>query len=340
MSSVPELSAVVLAFGAEPTLERCVEALQATRGIDIEIVVVDNGCDPARIEAIRSRAGVVVLGPPRNRGFAGGCNHGVEQSTGAIVALINSDAFVEPDALATLAQVARRPDVGIASASLRLAATPELMNSAGNPVHFTGLTWSGAFGEPATAHPVERDITSATGAALAMRRSNWEALGGFDDQFFAYLEDTDLSLRSWLTGQRVVYVPDSIVHHEYEFGRNQLKFYLLERNRLLLLATAYSGRALILLAPALLLFELAMVAQAAGGGWLGQKAKGWVWLARNGAHIRARRRMVRGSRTVADAEWMNHLCGRIEPANVTPPRGMQLLNAVLGTYWRIVRPLL
>ncbi len=66
--------------------------------------------------------------------------------------------------------MAARPEVGIASASIRLADDPDLLNSAGNPVHFLGFCWSGAFGEPAANYPVEAEVLSAAGTAMALRR--------------------------------------------------------------------------------------------------------------------------------------------------------------------------
>ncbi|MCB0879226.1 MAG: glycosyltransferase [Thermoleophilia bacterium] len=330
------VAVVVLAWGKEPTLERCVESIRDSRGIDLELVVVDNGADPVVIDRIID-LGVDVLGPPINRGFTGGCNFGVAQTTAPVVALVNSDAFVEPDALAELAEVAVREDVGIASASLRLAQSPETLNSAGNPIHFSGLTWSGSFGEPAANHPNEAEIPSATGAALAMRREVWDLLGGFDDAMFAYLEDTDLSIRCWQAGLAVRFVPSAIVLHDYEFGRNELKFYLLERNRLILILTLYERRTLLLLAPGLLLVELAMTAQSIVGRWFGAKVRGWWWMVTHMGHVKARRRTAASTRQVHDGEWMNRVVGRIEPDNVARPPGMALLNALLDGWWKLAR---
>jgi GT2 family glycosyltransferase len=331
-----EASVIVLAWGEEATLVRCVDSILASRGVAVEAVVVDNGAAPDVMDEVRARD-VHVLGPPTNRGFTGGCNAGVAASTGDVVVLVNSDAFVEPDAIATLVERARCPEVGIASASLRLADAPDLMNSAGNPVHYSGVTWAGAFGEPAADHVVERDVASATGAAMALRRDTWERLGGFDEAMFAYLEDTDLSIRCWQSGLAVRYVPGAVVRHEYEFGKHATKFYLLERNRLLLLACDYELRTLAALLPGLLLVELAMTVQALAGGWLRQKLRGWWWLLTHLGHVRERRRFVGATRRVHDGSWMAHASSRIVPANVDQPPGLGVLNALLNAWWHVAR---
>ena len=77
---------------------------------------------------------------------------------------------------------------------------------------------------------------------------------------FAYLEDTELSLRCWQRGLKVMFVPDAVVLHDYEFSRNPSKLGLLERNRLIMLLTLYERHTLAVLAPALLAVEIATLA--------------------------------------------------------------------------------
>ena len=93
-------SAIVLAHGAEPTLAQCVAALVADGATDI--VVVDNDAAPGPVEAVRSMAGVRVLAPGRNLGFAGGCNYAASHATGDVLVFVNSDAEVRPGALDAL----------------------------------------------------------------------------------------------------------------------------------------------------------------------------------------------------------------------------------------------
>lgn len=328
------VTAVVLAYGDEPWVERCVMALLASEGVEVDVVLVDNGCTTGAPDRLRGTTGVLVVTPAENLGFAGGCNAGAVHATGELLALVNADALVDPPALARLAAVAQRPDVGIASGSIRLADDPERMNSAGNPVHFSGLSWAGAFGEPASEHSVEAEVASASGAGLVLRRDLWEGLGGFAPEYFAYLEDTELSLRVWQRGLRVVFVPDAVVVHRYEFSRNDLKNHLLERNRLLVLLTVLERRTLLALAPALLLVEVALLVTAVVQGWARAKLRGYVWLVRERRFVRARRARLQAERTVPDTELLRLLTGRLTMANVAAPPGTGLLDVVLAAWWR------
>jgi GT2 family glycosyltransferase len=334
---VTTVTAVIVSFGAQPWIERCVDAVLASTGVDVDVVIVDNGDTSGAIKKLAGRCRVGVLSPGRNTGFAAGCNAGVAAASGEVVALINPDVIVEPDALASLAAVASEPVVGLATSSVRLADAPALMNSAGNPVHYLGLAWAGGHGETADRYDKRRTVASASGACCAMRRSLWMSLGGFETAYFAYHEDVEMSLRCWQRGLEVVYVPDAVAVHHYEFARNKLKSELLERNRWLTLLTVYSSRTLWLLAPALAGMELAVLADAAVRGWLPAKVAGYRWLLRNRALVSRRRAQLQAERSRPDRDLVPVLAARFEPTNVDAPPGLPMLNAVLAAYWAVVR---
>ncbi|MBA3799873.1 MAG: glycosyltransferase family 2 protein [Geodermatophilaceae bacterium] len=335
----------MLGFGAEPYLVSAVSAVLASRTragqqLDLEVVVVDNGTDSEVIAAVAGLPRVRVLDPGINTGFTGGCNLGVAQSRGTMVALVNSDAVVSAHALAALTEVASESGVGIATGSIRLADEPDTMNSAGNPLHLTGLVWAGAHGQPASQYGQRRRVACASGAALVLRRHLWEELGGLTPEYFAYHEDTEVSLRCWQRGLQVVYVPDALVSHHYEFSRNPTKLYLLERNRLILVATTYSGLLLFLLAPLLIGFEIAVAIAALTGGWWAQKWAGWRWMLSHLGWIRSRRRQLQSERTVADRDLAGLFTARVDPSNVAVPAIMAALNPLVAGYWSLVRRLL
>lgn len=332
------VSAVVLAWLDEPWLERCVEALLASTGVDVEVVLVDNGCTTDAVEKLAARPGVVVVGPGRNLGFAGGCNAGAAAASGEVVALVNADAIAEPGALAALAAVVREDGVGIATGSIRLAGDPDRLNTAGNPLHYLGLVWAGRFGEPP--RTVREEVPLASGAGCALRKDLWDDLGGFADEYFAYHEDAELSWRCRRRGLSVVHVPEAVIAHRYEFSRTAAKQYLLERNRWLFLLTLHQARTLVLLAPALLAFEVAIAALAAVQGWLPAKARGWVWLVRHAGWVRARRRELARERTVPDRELSRWITGRFDPANLPLPKGARFATAAFAGYWSLARRLL
>jgi GT2 family glycosyltransferase len=304
-------------------------------------VLVDNGsARPDVVSRWEARPGVTVLRPGRNLGYAGGCNAGARAASGDTLVFVNSDAIVQPGAIDAIAAAVAPPGVGLACASIRLADRPELLNSAGNPFHYLGVVWAGHLGEPAADHAQGGDVATVTGATFAVRRAVWLALGGFEESWFAYHEDSDLSLRAWQQGWRVRFEPASVVHHHYEFTRHARKSYLLERNRLLNLLTLYQLRTLLVLLPMLALFELLMLLLAARQRWLREKLLGYAWIVRHAGDVARRRRRVQRARVRDDRDLAPMWASRLVLASIEQPPGLGPLNALLAAYWRVARRLI
>lgn len=333
----PRVTAVVLAYGDEPVLEESISAIVDSIDVDADVVLVDNGCTSDVVERMRRRRRVTVIDPGRNTGYAAGCNLGASHATGDYLAFINGDAVVERSALRALVEVLTDDSIALASASLRLYGDRETMNSAGNPVHFTGLSWAGGLGEPASAHSRSTEIASATGAAVAVRADRFRSLHGFCELMFAYCEDAELSLRCWQRGWRVVYVPEAVVAHRYEFTRNPAKLYLLERNRLILVLTLFERRTLLRLLPPLILLEVLILAVSLKQGWAMSKVRGWVWLWSHRQLVRERRARVQADRSLGDESLLALMTGDFAPGASTGFGAPKWARKTSMVYWSMVR---
>jgi GT2 family glycosyltransferase len=331
------VSVVVLGYGQEDYLEECLAALLTEVTPDDEILLVDNGVKDGSARLKRLPPQVQVIGDGVNLGFAGGCNYAAEHAAGDVLVFVNSDAIVRPGSMARIVSAADVDGVGIACGCLRLADEPDKVNSVGNPLHYLGVTWAGACGEDASVHQEVNQVAVATGGFFAISRAVWDALGGFDNMYFAYNEDTDLSLRAWLAGHRIEYIPNAVADHYYEFSRNPLKMYLVERNRLITVLTDYPRGLLLAVLPMLVLFEPAFLVMAALQGWHRQKLSSWWWLLTHTRALRERRARVQRAVTVPAAQIARLLTGRIEPPMVAAPPGMGLVNLVLSAYWSVAQ---
>jgi GT2 family glycosyltransferase len=329
------ISVVVVAYHSGPGLVRCIDALRR-EAPEAEVVVIDNGGGDDDLDAER-RDGLRVVVPDENTGFAAGANRGAAETSGDVLVFLNPDTVVAPGALQALARTLQRREIGIAMARLRLLDRPELLNSGGTVVHVSGLAWAGRFGEPADEISALADVAGGSGAALAIRRETFRALGGFTGELFMYHEDVELSWRAHLHGLRVVIDPAADVFHEYDFSRNPTKLALLERNRLIFVLTAYSGRLLLLLGPVLVFGELAMLALATRRGWVRGKLGGWWWLLSHPRWLRRHRRETQALRKVRDRELARLLAPTLDPKMTPLPRGTGFLNRLLGGYWSMVR---
>jgi GT2 family glycosyltransferase len=278
---------------------------------------------------------VVSLG--RNAGFAAGCNEGARHASGDALVFLNPDTVAAPGAVEELVRPLEDPTIGIVSARLRLLDRPELLNSAGNEVHVTGIAWAGLYGEPAETVAELRDVAFPTGAAMAIRRELFEELGGFTEELFMYQEDLVLGWRVRLRGLRVVVSPDADVYHDYEFGRNPGKQYLLERNRLVFVLSSYSPRLLLLLAPVLASTEAALLVLALKEGWARDKLAGWGWLLRHAGWLRRHRRETQRLRCVRDRELARYLSPVLAPAMISVPAPVRAINPIVAKYWALVK---
>ncbi|MEA2702621.1 MAG: hypothetical protein QOD63_566, partial [Actinomycetota bacterium] len=146
--------------------------------------------------------------------------------------------------------------------------------------------------------------------------------------------------RCWQRGLRVVYVPDARVVHRYEFSRNAGKWFLLERNRLVLVLTAYEPRTVALLLPALLGVEVGMLAVSLRAGWGREKLRSWAWLFRHRRWVGERRRQLQSERTVPDRVVAPRLEGRFAAAHVDLPRWARPADGILAGYWWATRRML
>lgn len=337
--TAPMAGVVVLAWQDEPYLVECVGSILTSVDVNVRLVLVDNGCTPEHLAAVPPDDRIEILRPGRNTGFAGGCNLGVDALDTEFVALVNSDCVLRPNTLSLLAAEAAQAGVGPVMAGIRLAEPPHLVNSAGNPVHLIGLSWAGGMDTVET-RTEPYDVTGASGACLLMASSVWKTLGGFDEEYFAYLEDTELSLRAWRLGLSARCVPSAVALHHYEFSRNSHKMYLLERNRLMLVSTLWSSRALLTLAPLLLVMEVLLAGYAVASGWGRGKFRGWAWLWRHRVHIAARRAAVQAERRVPDSVWMEHLTPTFDPAAIGPAPLIRVVNVVVRAYWSLARRVL
>ena len=131
-----------------------------------------------------------------NLGFAGGNNLAAKSASGEYLVLLNSDAFPEPDWLATLHQAALNHPGHCFASKLLQAADPTLLDGEWNVYHASGLAWRKNHNQPAAKSATKpRLVMSACAAASAYPRAAFEQVGGFDEAFFAYMEDLDLDMR-------------------------------------------------------------------------------------------------------------------------------------------------
>ncbi|HEX5990709.1 MAG TPA: glycosyltransferase family 2 protein [Solirubrobacterales bacterium] len=337
----PTLSVLIVAYDSRDDLSKTLPALLPELGDGDELIVVDNKPGDGSAELVRElvpAARIVTTGG--NSGFAGGCNAGAAEASGELLVILNPDAAPQPG----FGEAIRRPWMeGRGWAAWQALVTDgegTAVNSAGNPIHFTGIVWAGGHGRPVGEAPPAGEVPAASGACLAIPLASWRRIGGFPAEFFMYHEDVDLSVRLRAAGGVVGIEPAAVVAHDYEFGANADKWRWLERNRLAFLVRTYPGALLLLLAPALLATELALLAVAASGGWGKQKLRADLEFLRWLPRLLGERRAVQRQRAITADEFAAWLTPDLDSALISPLVRSWPARLLLRGYWRLVRALL
>lgn len=305
--AAPILSVVIVTHNSRVALPGCLSTL-ATQEIEHEIIVVDNASRDGLPEWLRERyAGIRVLMLSENRGFGVGANRGIRAATGRYVLVLNPDTAVEPGALQEMLRVAEAHPRSFINP--KLLQSDGSINACGNQMHYTGITTCVGLGTDRVRYRGVIQLSLLSGAAILGARSDWLDVGGFDENFFLYMEDADLSLRLRLEGYDLLCAADASITHHYELKMSPRKFGLLERNRLLTVFKSYGGRTLVRLAPALCLTELATWCYALmrGPRYLAARWHGYRWLWRHRQDWRRDRARIQANRRVADSRLIGSM---------------------------------
>ncbi|MFL6202069.1 MAG: glycosyltransferase family 2 protein [Thermoanaerobaculia bacterium] len=245
-----KVTVALLSWNGRHHLETCLSALAAQRdpGVDWEIAVLDNGSTDGTADWLRKAwPRVRLIASPVNLGFCAGNNRlAAEAADADALALLNNDTRPEPGWLAALVDGLRSAPADVAAVSGKIVDWEgERLDFGRGVMTFDGHAFQLDFRRPlgrARVPEAGEELLFACGGNLLIRRSSFLEAGGFDESYFAYLEDVDLGWRLWSGGERVLFAPDAVVRHRSNATSDLLglfnRGFLFERNAFL---TAYKN---------------------------------------------------------------------------------------------------
>jgi len=229
-------SIIIVNWNGMDYIAECVESALDQSYQNKELVIVDNGSTDGSCAWLRARCdGIILIESPINAGFAGGVNAGIRAAHGEFIALLNNDAVADREWLSHLIASARNPGVGMVASKILFYERQNIIDKVGHLLYPDGLNRGRGAGEPDRGQfDRPEEIFFPDGCAALYRKSMLDDIGLFDEQFFAYGDDTDLGLRGRWRGWNCLYAPGARVYHRHSSSLGKYsahKAFLVERNR-------------------------------------------------------------------------------------------------------------
>ncbi|MGK2955048.1 MAG: glycosyltransferase family 2 protein [Solirubrobacterales bacterium] len=222
-NETPRVAVVIPNWNCVADLRDCIKSLRIQNGVDLEIMVVDNGSTDGSIAFMQDER-IPHIPLPRNLGFASAVNLGFSATTAEAVVTVNSDTMLEPDALAEMHSelMSNERIGGVQPRILSLIRGEDhdpddpdaLIYSLGQALTSDGRAREDGIGQPQGQRGFEaREIFGVCGAACMFRRKLVVDMGGYDERYFAFYEDVDLNVRARVAGWTFRLVPSAVVWH-------------------------------------------------------------------------------------------------------------------------------
>jgi N-acetylglucosaminyl-diphospho-decaprenol L-rhamnosyltransferase len=225
MSHAAEIDAVVVSYNSRSTLRGCLEPLAALEAV--RPVVVDNASPEDPLDVVAGLA-VETVRAPRNGGFSYGCNLGAARGAAPYILFLNPDARIDEAGVGALRRALEAdPTAGIAAPRIldgdgRVLPTrrrfPGPLSTAAQALFLQRLLpraqWTDELIRDPASYEVPGPADWVSGACMMIRRSAFEAIGGWDEGFFLYCEDTDICKRMADVGLRTLFEPSAVAWHE------------------------------------------------------------------------------------------------------------------------------
>ncbi|RMD58905.1 glycosyltransferase family 2 protein [Candidatus Parcubacteria bacterium] len=319
----------------------------------MRIYIVDNASSEETRNFLRQTFPEAEVIARLDGNYAAANNRGIERARANgchFFVIANMDTVFHPDWLKELVlAMQNNPRAGIAQSKILLypknSQTEErpLINSTGNLLHYLGFGFTQDYRRPdynIEGYPVISGY--ASGCSFIIRREVLDKIGGYNEEYYMYHDDIELSWRAKLAGWTIILAPRSVVYHKYEFSRSIRMLYYMERNRHLVMFHFYRWRTLALILPAWLVMELGMWLYALWGGWLGVKARAMGYFLRPSVWFKIAKTRCQSNkwRCLADKDILATMVGRVEFQEINNPLLKYLGNPFLDWYGRVIKKLI
>jgi GT2 family glycosyltransferase len=238
MNRHPLLSVIIPNWNGKHFLAECIDSLKAQTFHDFETILVDNGSTVGSANFAEERYGdfIRILRNESNLGYTGGNNVGIQAAQGEYIVLLNNDTQADPTWLEALVEaIGSNPQVGMWASKVYSYYKRNQIEAVGELIYWDGLNRArGQYEQDQGQYGKVEEIFFPPGCGGMFRKTLFEEIGLFDEDFFAYGDDAEIGIRARLAGWKCVYVPKAVVYHKNSGSTGQyspFKAFYVERNR-------------------------------------------------------------------------------------------------------------
>lgn len=320
---------------------------------DWQVFIVDNASTPETAAYLKEMFPEAEVLPRPDGNYCAANNLGFQRAIAAgcdYLVTVNMDTVAEPSWLSELIKaLEQNPEAAIAQSRIYLYPKNEeernkpRLNTLGNIIHYLGYGFTSFYGQPDRQLEGYPEIDGyASGCSFIIRPEDWRAVGGYNEEFYMYHDDVELSLKVRLLDRKIILAPQSKIYHKYEFDRSIRMFYYLERNRWLTILSFYPAVLIILLTPALLFMQLGSVLYSVLHRRFGTSLRLIQYFLRPSSYkfIIQTRKQIKTFKKSRFRDLARGFKGRILFQEISNPVLIYFVNPVLAAYWWVVKKII
>lgn len=319
--NTPKISIVIPNMNGAHFLRPCLDSLRRQIFTNFELIIIDNASnDDSLIVAKDKIPEAIIYSFEKNEGFAKAVNQGIKMAKGEYIFLLNNDTELDINCLNTLNNfLDQHSDISFCATKMLYFEERNIIDIAGDILTIYGIAHKRGNGEiDSGQYDKGQAIFGACAGAAFYRRSLFEQIGYFDEDFFAYLEDVDISFRANLAGHKCWYVPEAIVYHvDGGTSRKFQKFalFLTIRNQLYLIYKNFSWPLFFISLPFLLIGQTRNFLSGLKNHYLKDVFKAYGEFFMNLKTLRKKRNKIQREKTVNALEIL-HLLSKKYPFSI------------------------
>ncbi len=326
------ISIIVVGHNSKKDLGGCFDSISESTYKKYKTIYVDCGSSDGSANFARENFPKIQVLEESNLGYAGGNNVGIREALkqkSDYIFILNPDTIVDKNCLKNLMSKAR-PDTILQPIILlyKNGRKTNLINTTGNYLNFLGFGCCRDYLKE-NRETESREIAFPSGAALFAPSEIFQKVGGFDEDFFMYLEDLDFGFRARKSGFNARLVPSAKIYHKYSFSQNKLKFYHAEKNRLAFLLKNFSLKYLLLITPIFFINEFFVVLYSLASGQIVAKFSSYGYVLREFKKLQSGRKGIGREGLVKKFIGPKLILG-------TPSLLFFVWSVVLAVYWFII----